>query len=294
MKTVAARLMFIRYGLPLAAAIVGFAIGGGGLSVVLALAVAVIIPLSSRMFRKRRELREEYLKAKSIHLASARPAGVMIAALVILSLLFVLYSISIISKHDSHAVADWMKAFQPAVDWLSPVIPALQRMPSDLIKRGQAEWAPVVQHILLVGWMFFFVSAAWIALDVLIISRRLWGQARPVLNFRGWTVLALMSVFIIAILTPIFFFGLSPKSGRYAGAENALFVLIMSFPIIVYFFFALVGSCNALLLSSRFAGKHLRDEPIVIAQPLLMDILRRSLNEGIFGRLFRGKSEGHE
>ncbi len=298
MKLDLTRFRAIRYALPFVGGLIGFAIAGG-LGLGLGMGVVLAAPTIWWLFRTRRELRAEHREAKAVYDERAattyRPpiaSRIMVWAILWLALLFVVYIAAIGFGHDSRAGVEWMTTARPAAEWLSTIVPALRRIPLDMIAGDQAEWAPSVQHVLFVGWFFLLLVGLWTAVDVLVINRRSWARVRSLYRRRGWGVMVLSCAAVIVAAVPILFFGLTPERNGFA-EEAGLLMLAACFLAIALTFFVLILSCNALVAWSRTSSDVSAGEQTVTAPPLPSNMMRRALAWHIFGRMLGEKSDRH-
>jgi hypothetical protein len=144
-----------------------------------------------------------------------------------------------------------MRAFQPAADLLSRFIPALRKMPTDLVERNHANWAPAVQHILFFGWLYLLLAVVWITSDMLFFNREFWKQA-GVLVPQSRLKTILICVGAIAIAAPVIYFGLTPAAGRrpFFGLLG-LSILAGVFPIMA------MGLCTLMMACARPSSRSL-------------------------------------
>jgi MFS family permease len=198
---------------------------------------------------------------------------------------FLLYSISLSVEHDSRTDIEWAERFQPIVELVSSFVPSLRRMPMSLIARGEGEWAQAVQNVLFLGWLFSPMLAGWIALDVLVINRHHWGRKALLITGWGWGILILISAAIIAAMLPSLFCGLTLGfAPRKIGASSGLPVLAVLFLVMLYAFFTLAASCNALLKRSGIGGQAIPPDPR--DSDMLHDFLHDAFAGRIIERIF--------
>jgi hypothetical protein len=274
-----------RHWLAAFAGLIGYAfVGITGM--ILGFSFGMLIGPALRLFRRRHECQLDYQKittryGKSADLAGrVRPASMkMFCAFLVISVLLPLYGAFVGVAHDSRIFGDWMGMLQPAVNWLTPFIPAFQRMTLDLAASGHADWAPAVQHILFVGWSISLAMTAWIVLDV-IFNGRTWAQL-PFLSGHFEGIKSCLSFLAFLGLSLLFlFFGMMPRPDRNS------FELVLRMPILAFFFvfmillfFALVQTCNALLWRSRSRSRqNAADEQSRAMRREMEDMLRRTLH----------------
>ena len=253
---------------------------------ILGFSLGMLVGPALRLFKRRHDAQLDYQRittryGKSANLAGGiRPASVkMLCAFLVIGVLLPLYGAFVGVAHDSHFFGDWMGMLQPAVNWLTPFIPAFQRMTLDLIASGHADWAPAVQHILFVGWSISLAMTAWIVLDV-IINGRTWAQL-PFLSGHVEVVKSSLSFIALLGLSLLFlFFGMMPKPGQNS-FDLALRMPILAFLFVfmILLFFALVLTCNALLWRARSrSSQNAADEQSRAMQLEMQNMLRRTLH----------------
>lgn len=158
-----------------------------------------------------------------------RPFGTRLALFTLsgYGALFLLYAVIIAGRHDSRAMLEWLRQFQPAVDWYATFIPAFDRVANNLTARGRADWIPAMQHLLLVTWFFLPVFVVWFTLDFLLINRRYWSQpqlrflAKTTINVVGRIKVGIGCALGTALLLWAFVFGFGIGGGRRFSAIDA-------------------------------------------------------------------------
>lgn len=264
--TSASKLTVLRYLLAFIGGLVGFAVIGGSLGVVLGIGLVLV---GSMLWSRKRAGSRPDPTPQALHEANAVLASkvsmtsrIMGVTVLSFGISFLLYSISLSVVHDSRADIEWAERFQPIGDLLSTFVPSLRRMPLSLIERGEAEWAPAVQNVLFLGWLFSPMLAGWIAFDVLVINRHFWGRNALLITGWGWGILILISAAIIAAMLPNLFFGLTlGLEPRKIRAASGLPVLAVLFLLMLFAFFMLTASCNALLRRSGIGGQAIPPDP---------------------------------
>jgi hypothetical protein len=284
----AVKSIVVNYGLLLLTGAVGYFFAGQ-LGVALGVTFGIVVQTSWRRFRNRLVYHEEYERVKSHYLETAlstemppRPSVALVPALLAFAILFPCYAIVISLVHDSNTAVDWMKSIHPAVDLLVPFIPALRNMPLDLVNTGHADWAPVVQHVLFVGWAFSAPLAAWTMLDVFVLHRHAWNRA-VFLNSRSEIIkkFLLPGAALIAVLMLFLFVGWWPTpSGQGSLGGLGMFqspLLAFLFVGTMLFFLSLVMAGNALLQRSFFGDYDAGNQPFDAAAREMFELtLRRN------------------
>ena len=149
-------------------------------------------------------------------------------------------------------------------------------MPIYLVKIGYFDWALAARTMLSLCWLVTIISAFWIALDVLILNRRIWAQIFQENRNQliGWLGILFLSGPIYFVL----FFGTLPiRIWALGGAVGLLFLsflFVLSFPI----FCGLIVCCNALLFCKpNRIGDDRNDR---VARDKIAKLLRDSLFGG--------------
>lgn len=292
--TGATRSGFIKYGLAFIAALIGFAVAGS-LGFALGVAFGLLGPMVWEACRNSRNFQTERPKTSCGEIADTMykaPFVSGVLAMFLLGLLLFIYGLALGLGHNRRADGEWIRIVQPAIDRLSTFVPALRRMPYDLIERGQADWAPAVQQVLFAGWLFLLLIGAWVIFEVLVINRHFWARMRPLLNRRGWVTMILICIGAVLALGPVLFFGwTAPGWGGFAGVVG-LPMLAGCFFVITATFFVLALACNALAAWPRVGVGGATDEQAMTVDPFLLDLLRRLVPAWMLGRMFEVKSDG--
>jgi hypothetical protein len=248
----------IRYALLFVAALVGFAMAGGlgiglGIGLVyLGQALWLRFQNAGRPQAEHTDAGTAWKPGPGAPYKATRRARITGWTFISLAVLFMFYALVLGLLRDSAAAVEWMRLFLPAVEVFSTFIPALHRMPLDFAERGQTDWARAVQHVLLLGWLFWLVISPWIVLEVLVVNRHSCSRARSIMTRRRWSTMILMASALLAPSVYILFSGPTSPSARTSfGSLIGLPMLAGSFFCVMGAFFMLVLSCNVLLTWPR-------------------------------------------
>lgn len=166
------------------------------------------------------------------------------------------YNVMLTLAHVSGATDAWVQIFQPTVDWFGAYVPAIKRTPHDLNAIGYANWAPVVQHAMLVGWLLTAPMIVWMTLDVVFIHRNIWaGLAAAPRKEMVWMTVG-SAIFTTGMFLVVFV-GSKPSSWHDAFVGVGLPGLGLFFPGLALTYFIFVTSTVLLVrsISQRLASR---------------------------------------
>lgn len=225
----ALKSLISQYWLLVAGALLGQAVGGLP-GMVLGLVCGLLVEMSWRLFARRDEVAALYRKAKvrdegksHVHDQTGIGSRNVLWAFVVACLLLPSYCILLLAGADTRGLSSWIELFQPGVDALGSFIPAISNIASEPARLSHL--IPILQHVLLVGWLIAFSMMAWFAIDILAVNRARWVRFPGMTNRADRREFGTSCLVMFSIAFSMMFFGLLPGAKSYIDFLFSLLLL---------------------------------------------------------------------